>query len=95
MLPLKVTVTVYVNIAVPVAVPEGRVTTMSFAPTEAPAGVTAVIVVEFTTTKLVRATPFTVAPVEPVKPVPVMVIVVPPARGPLVAATEVTCNHWA
>ena len=83
------------NSAVPVAIPDGPVTTMSFAPTLAPAGATAVMVVGLVTTKLVTETLLIVAPVAPVKPVPVIVIAVPAARGPLLGETEVTCNHCA
>ena len=68
---------------------------MFLAPTVALKGVTAVIVVELTTTTLVAATPPIVTPVAPVNPVPVIVIAVPPARGPLVGDTEETCNHCA
>ena len=62
------------------------VTTIVFAPT-APAGVTAVIEVASTTTTLVAATPPTVTLLAPVKLVPVMVIVVPPAVVPEVGET--------
>ena len=48
----------------------------------APDGVTAVIVVAFTTVKLPAATPPNVTPVVPVKSAPVMVTVVPPASPP-------------
>ncbi len=54
---------------------------MVFAPA-APAGVSAVIEVASTTTTLVAATPPIVTLLAPVKLVPVMVIVVPPAIGP-------------
>ena len=83
----------YVNNPVPVELPEGVETTISFAPILEPAGVTAVIVVALTTTTLVAATPPMVTPVAPVNPVPVMVIEVPPAIVPLVGETEVTCSH--
>ena len=75
--------------------PAGEVTTISFAPADEPAGVTPVIVVELTRTKEVIATPLTVAPVAPVKLVPVMVIDVPPRITPEVGETEVTVIHWA
>ena len=71
--------------------PAGVVTTMFFVPTE-PAGETAVILVADTTVKLVAATPPKVTLVAPVKPVPVMVTVVPPAFGPEVGLTPVTAG---
>ena len=63
------------------------VATTSLAP-EAPAGVEQVIEVAETTMMLVHAVPpiVTVTPVT--NPVPVIVIVVPPAVGPLEGATE-------
>jgi len=75
----------YVNAAVLVATPPAVVTTTSFAPA-VPAGVTAVMEVELTTTTLVAATPptFTVAPV---KLVPTIVIDVPAVSGPDVGDT--------
>ena len=79
----------------PVELPPGVVTATFLAPTLAPAGATAVIVVELTTTKLVTATPLIVAPVAPMKLVPVMVIEVPALSGPLVGATAVTVVHCA
>ena len=65
----------------------GLVTTTSLAP-EAPAGVEQVIEVSETTMMLVQPVPpiVTVTPVT--NPVPVIVIVVPPAVGPLEGATE-------
>lgn len=48
------------------------------------------IVVAFTTTKLVAAVPPMVTLVAPVKLVPVMVTDVPPVVGPLVGETAVT-----
>src|ERR1035437_7144450 len=92
---LKVTVAKYVYNPVPVAVPVGTVTTTFWAAPVTPAGVTAVIVVAFTTTKLVTATPLMVAPVAPVKFVPVMVIAVPPSIVPDVGAIAVTVTHCA
>ena len=53
------------------------------------AGETAVISVEETTVKLVAATAPKSTLVAPVKPVPVMVTVVPPAGGPDVGEMEV------
>ena len=79
----------YVNAAVLVAVPPTVVTATSFTPA-APAGVTAVMEVELTTTTLVAATPptFTVVPAR--KLVPVRVRVVPAAIGPALGVTEVS-----
>jgi len=74
----------YVNPLVEVALPNEVVTTTSFAPA-APAGVTAVMEVAVATT-LVAATPPTVT-VALAKLVPLIVIVVPPAVGPLVGLT--------
>ena len=71
----------YVNAFVAVAVPFGVVTATLFAPT-VPAGVTAVTLVQETATRLVAATPPTVTLVAPVRFVPVIVIVVPPAVEP-------------
>ena len=68
---------------------------MSFAPIVAPAGTTAVMVVELTTTKLVTATLLMVAPVAPVKPVPVIVIDVAPSIVPEEGDTDVTWSHCA
>ena len=73
--------TTYVNAFVAVALPFGVVTATLFAPT-VPAGVTAVTLVDETTTTLVAATPPTVTLVAPVKPQPVIVIAVPPAVDP-------------
>ena len=66
------------------------VVTMTLAAPAAPAGTVAVIVVAFTTAKLVAATPPKVTPVAPAKVVPVMVTLVPPAVGPEFGLTEVT-----
>ena len=77
----------YVNAFVAVAVPFGVITTTLFAPT-VPAGVTAVTLVDETTTTLVAATPPTVTLVAPVKIVPVIVIAVPPAVEPVAGETE-------
>ena len=79
--------TTYVNALAKLAVPPGVVTATLFAPT-VPAGVTAVMLVDETTTTLVAATPPTVTLVAPVKLVPVIVIAVPPAVEPEVGATE-------
>ena len=72
-------------------VPPALVTkTLLLAPA-VPAGVVAVIVVELTTITLVAATPPMVTTLGPAtKLVPVMVIKVPPATGPLVGETLVT-----
>ena len=80
--------TTYVNAFVAVAVPPGVVTATLFAPT-VPAGVTAVMLVEETTTTLVAATPPTVTLVAPVKSQPVIVIGVPPAVGPDIGVIDV------
>ena len=72
----EVIVGTYVNAFVAVAVPPGVVTATLFAPT-VPAGVTAVMLVNETTTTLVAATPPTVTLVAPVRFVPVIVIAVP------------------
>jgi hypothetical protein len=71
----------YVNVSAALAVPLGVVTSTLFAPT-VPAGVTAVMLVDETTTTLVAATPPTVTLVAPVKLVPVIVIGVPPKELP-------------
>ena len=81
--------TTYVNAFVAVALPPGVVTATLFAPT-VPAGVTAVTLVDETTTTLVAATPPTVTLVAPVKLVPVIVIAVPPAVEPVAGETEET-----
>jgi hypothetical protein len=62
--------------------PPGVVTTTSLAAPVVPVGVTAVIVVELATLKLVTAVPPIVTDVAPVKFVPVIVTLVPPAVGP-------------
>ena len=79
----------YVNAFVAVAVPFGVVTATLFAP-RVPAGVTAVTLVDETTTTLVAATPPTVTLVAPVKFAPVIVIAVPPAVEPVAGETEET-----
>ena len=79
---------IYVNAFVAVAVPPGVVTATLFAPT-VPAGVTAVMLVDETTTTLVAATPPTVTLVAPVKSQPVIVIGVPPAVGPDIGVIDV------
>jgi len=55
-----------------------------------PAGVTAVIEVEDTTVTEVAAAPPMVTPVAPVKLVPVIVTLVPPAVGPELGEIAVT-----
>ena len=67
----------YVNASAALAVPLGVVTATLCAPT-VPAGVTAVTLVDETTTTLVAATPPTVTLVAQVKLVPVIVIGAPP-----------------
>ena len=64
-------------------VPSGVVTKTLTAPA-LPAGVVAVMLVELSTVTLVAAVPPRVTAVAPVKLVPVMVMVVPPAVEPLV-----------
>ena len=67
------------------------VVTKTLAVPAVPAGVVAVMLVELTTTTLVAAVPPMVTAVAPVKSVPVMVMLVPPAVEPLVGemlATE-------
>jgi hypothetical protein len=73
-------------------VPEGVVTKMSTEP-EAPAGATAVILVEEDTLTLVAGTVPKSTLVAPLKLVPLMVTVVPPAIGPLVGEIEVTAGN--
>ena len=64
------------------------VTTTSFTP-GVPSGNTAVILIALTTTKLVAATPPMVTLVAPVKFVPLIVIVVPPAMDPVAGVMDV------
>ena len=71
----------YVNALAKLAVPPGVVTATLFAPT-VPVGVTAVTLVDETTTTLVAATPPTVTLVAPVKFAPVIVIGAPPKELP-------------
>ena len=66
------------------------VVTMTLTAPAAPTGVVAVIVVASTTATLVAAAPPKVTLVAPVKVVPVMVTLVPPAVGPEFGLTEVT-----
>ena len=70
-------------------VPPGVVTNTLAAPA-LPAGVVAVMVVEFTTVKAVAAVPPIVTAVAPVKLVPVRVTACAPASGPDVALMDVT-----
>ena len=70
-------------------VPPGVVTSTLAVPA-LPAGVVAVMVVSVKVPIMVAATPRMVTPVAPVKPVPVMVMLVPPAIGPLVGEILVT-----
>ena len=69
------------NRPVPVPVPPVVVTATSLAPT-VPAGVVAVMVVEFTTVILVADEPPMVTAVAPVKLVPEIVTLVPPVVTP-------------
>ena len=59
-----------------------------------PAGVVAVIEVELTT-ELTAVVPPIVTDAPLIKPVPVIVILVPPANGPLDGATEITVGAAA
>ena len=77
------------NPFVKLAVPPAVVTAIVFAPAVL-AGVTAVILVDETTTTLVAATPPTVTLDAPVSAVPVIVIAVPPNVDPDVGETEDT-----
>ena len=70
-------------------VPPG-VVTKTLAVPALPAGVVQVAEVADVTVRPVHAEPPTVIPVAPVKLVPVMVMDVPPAVGPLVGETEAT-----
>ena len=76
----------YVKPFVRFAVPPSVVSETVFAPA-VPAGVTAVTVVELTTTTLVAATPPIVTLVAPVRFVPVIVIGVAPPVGPTAGLT--------
>jgi hypothetical protein len=69
-----------------VAVPPGVVTDTLFGPVVL-TGVTAVIVVGFTTTRPVATLVPILTEVAPVKFVPVMVMVVPPIEGPTFGLT--------
>ena len=69
-------------------VPAAVVTVMSTVPL--PGGLVAVICVAESTVNVVAAVPPKRTPVAPVKPVPVMVTVVPPVTGPLAGKTPVT-----
>ena len=77
------------NSPAPVPGPPGVVTTTSLTPA-VPAGVTAVIEVESTNTKLVTSVVPMVTLDTPVKFFPVMVTLVPPASGPLAGVMLVT-----
>ena len=72
-------------------VPAGVVTVMSTA-MPVPAGLVAVIWVSLSTVKALAGVLSKVTPVAPVNPVPVMVMVSPPASDLLVGATPVTCG---
>ena len=77
-----------VKVPADVPVPPVVVTLTVTAPL--PAAVTAVIWVAELTTKLAAAVPPNWTAVAPVKPVPVMTTLVPPAAGPDVGASPVT-----
>ena len=70
-------------------VPPGVVTSTLAVPA-LPAGMVAVMVVAFTTVKVVAAAPPMVTAVAPVRPVPVMVTDCPYARGPDEGLMDVT-----
>ena len=75
--------------------PPKLVTSTFFAPAEPP-GVTTVIVVELTTLILWYAqVPPNLTTVAPVKPVPVIVTLVPPSVLPVAGVTEVTVGRAA
>ena len=76
----------------PVFAPPGEPVMATSTVPEAWAPVTPVMVVASTTEKLVNATPPTVAPVAPRKPVPVIVTLVPPAVLPLPGLMLVTAG---
>jgi hypothetical protein len=67
-----------------------EVVTTTLAVPALPVGVTQVIVVALVTTTLVAAAPPMVTPVAPVKLVPVIVTLVPPAVLPLEGEMDVT-----
>ena len=69
------------------------VVTSTFAVPTMPAGVVAVILVELTTVKLETATPLMVTAVAPAKPVPVMLMLVPPTVEPVVGKILVTVGR--
>ena len=77
----------------PTAVPDGEITWMFLTPALAPTGDTPVIVVEFTTTKEVSATPLIAALVAVSKWVPVIVTGVPPIAVPVFGRIPVTVIH--
>ena len=91
---LKVMVGAKVNNVLAVLVPPSVVTTTLAVPT-AWAGVVTVIEVGLFRTRLVAATPSMVTTVSPVKSVPIMVMLVPPAIGPLVGVILVTVGAAA
>ena len=68
---------------------------MTLAEPAAPAGTVAVIVVALTTARLVAAVPPKVTLVAPVKVVPAIVTLFPPAVGPELGLTEVTVGARA
>jgi hypothetical protein len=79
---------VYWSLVLVALVPPGVVTVMSTVPA-APAGAVAEIWLDLLTTN-VAAVPPKLTPVAPVKPVPLIVTVVPPVVGPDVGLTLVT-----
>ena len=81
----------YVNSELAALLPPGVVTTTLWAPA-VPAAVVAVICVALFTVKLVAFTPPKVTAVAPVRLLPVMVTLVPPAVVPLVGLMLVTAG---
>ena len=80
----------------PTEVPPGVVTVTDTEPVVSRTGVVAVILVPpLLTVTDVAATPPTITAVAPVKAVPVIVIMVPPASGPLAGDTLVTVGTAA
>jgi hypothetical protein len=70
-------------------IPSGVVTLIDAVPAE-PAGAVAVIELSLLTINDIAGLPRTVTAVAPMNPVPVIVIEVPPASGPLAGETLVT-----
>ncbi len=86
---------VLINSVFAALIPPEVVTKTLAVPAVPPAAVIAVIVVAFTTVTLVAAMPPMVTAVAPVKLVPVMVKLVPPAVVPVFGEIEVTVGYCA